>query len=118
MNPRSASITVLCLLGLAIPSAAQSPLYHSGAFSVYPDRVTQGKFTARAISPDQLTSNYSSPANAYQSADLSFKFAINGKDTIFPSIPSTGMRKHPLSFLASSSGPFPASQASSHLTPG
>ena len=29
---------------------------------------------------DEITSNYQSPANTFQSAAISFKFSINGKD--------------------------------------
>lgn len=55
-------------------------LYKSEAFSVYPDRVVQGAFEARAISPGHLVSNYESPSNAFLDANISFKFSINGKD--------------------------------------
>jgi hypothetical protein len=47
--------------------------------------VVQGKFEAKAISPQHITSNYESPANLFQSADISFKFAINGRDNEMPS---------------------------------
>jgi hypothetical protein len=44
------------------------------------DKVIQGKFQAKAINDHQISSNYESPANLYQSSDISFKFAINGRD--------------------------------------
>lgn len=59
---------------------AQQPLYRSKEFSVYHDKVIQDKNEARILSPVHITSNYQSPVNLYQSADISFKFAINGKD--------------------------------------
>src|SRR5690606_811028 len=59
---------------------AQKPLYHSPAFSVYPDKIIQGKYEAKAISPNHITSNYVSPDNLFKSANITFKFAINGKD--------------------------------------
>lgn len=59
---------------------AQQPLYQSKAFSIYPDKTIQGKNEARALSATHLVSNYQSPANKFQSADISFKFAINGRD--------------------------------------
>ena len=58
----------------------EKTLYQSPAFSVYSDRVVQGKYEAKALSATQLQSNYQSPANEFQSADISFKFAINGRD--------------------------------------
>lgn len=39
---------------------------------------------AKALSPTRLESNYQSPANAFQSAELVFKFAINGRDNEMP----------------------------------
>lgn len=59
---------------------AQELMYTSQAFRVYADKVVQGKYEAKAVSSNQINSNYESPANLYQSADISFKFAINGKD--------------------------------------
>ncbi len=63
----------------------------TGSFAVYAQnnktiytiensKVQQGKFTAVAQTDHQISSNYESPANLYQSADISFKFAINGRD--------------------------------------
>ena len=59
---------------------AQQALYQSKDFSVYHDKVLQDKNEAKIISPVHITSNYQSPANMFKSADISFKFAINGKD--------------------------------------
>ncbi len=59
---------------------SQEPVYRSQAFSIYKDRVVQGKYESRALSPIHMVSNYQSPANLYQSAEVVFKFAINGKD--------------------------------------
>ena len=59
---------------------AQQALYQSKNFSIYHDKVVQDKNEAKIISPVHIVSNYQSPANLFQSADISFKFAINGKD--------------------------------------
>lgn len=64
---------------LSAMSAAQS-IYSSGSFRIEKDRVIQGKNESRALSSTQLVSNYQSPANRFQSASISFKFSINGKD--------------------------------------
>jgi hypothetical protein len=50
------------------------------AFSIENDRVLQGNFMAQAISDHQISSNYESNANLFQPNEISFKFAINGKD--------------------------------------
>ena len=56
------------------------PLWKSEAYTVYPDGVIQGPYHARAHSATELTSDYRSPANAFQSPQVAFKFSINGKD--------------------------------------
>jgi hypothetical protein len=68
-----------------ISTKAQNPIYQSPAFSIYPGKVVQGKYEANAISAHNITSNYESPANLFQSADITFKFAINGRDNEMPS---------------------------------
>lgn len=64
----------------ALVLKAQQPLYQSDVFSIFNDKVVQGKHTATILSNQKIRSDYQSPANEYQSADISFKFAINGKD--------------------------------------
>ena len=59
---------------------SSKPIYSSTAYTLYPDRVVQGKYTAKAASTTELTSDYRSPANRYKSAVVEFKFSINGKD--------------------------------------
>lgn len=55
-------------------------LYTSENFSIYPDSVVQGEYTARILSPTQITSDYQSPVNATLTPKVVFKFAINGRD--------------------------------------
>ena len=79
------SIAFSAVLLSAIQSAAQAPVFQSEAFSIYSDKVIQGKNEAKALSATQMTSNYQSPANLFQSADIIFKFSINGRDNeMFP----------------------------------
>lgn len=61
------------------------PVYDSKAYRIYSDRVVQGKYTAKAVSATELTSNYRSPANRFKSPAIDFKFSINGKDNELPS---------------------------------
>jgi hypothetical protein len=56
------------------------PIWKSEAYTLYRDRVEQGPFVVRALSPTALHSNYRSPANEFQSPELTFKFALNGQD--------------------------------------
>src|SRR6185312_9387212 len=60
-------------------------LYQSKEFSVYSDRVVQDTFLAKAISRNEIVSNYISPANEFKSPEVKFKFSINGADNSAPS---------------------------------
>lgn len=64
--------------------AQNLPIFGSNAYTIYPDRVVQGKFEAKAVSPHELISNYKSPANAFASPEITFKFSVNGKDNEMP----------------------------------
>jgi len=71
----------LLFVGLApIASAQNTPVYQSKAFSIYPDRVVQGDFIARATSATELVSNYRSPEADKYSPTIQFKFSINSRD--------------------------------------
>jgi len=56
------------------------PVWQSAAYTLYRDSVVQGPHRARAVSATELVSNYRSPANAFLSPDITFKFSLNGKD--------------------------------------
>ncbi|WP_324671454.1 MGH1-like glycoside hydrolase domain-containing protein [Hymenobacter sp. GOD-10R] len=60
-------------------------VWQSDTYRIFRDRVEQGDYVAKAVSPTELTSNYHSPANAFQSPKVSFKFSLNGKDNEMPS---------------------------------
>ncbi|MGI4866609.1 MAG: MGH1-like glycoside hydrolase domain-containing protein [Janthinobacterium lividum] len=66
--------------GAPVQPQPAHPLWQSAAYSIYADSVVQGPHHARALSATELTSNYRSPANAFQSPQIGFKFSINGKD--------------------------------------
>jgi len=70
----------LLLLSASAIAQNNKPIYTSKAYTIYPDRVVQGKYTAKAISSTSLTSDYRSPANMFKSPVIEFKFSINGKD--------------------------------------
>lgn len=58
-------------------------IYESDQFSVYGDSVVQGSFTAKAISRNEIVSNYISPGEK-KSPVVQFKFSINGADNSAP----------------------------------
>lgn len=80
MNPKTLILIVL-FCGLQIISAQNNKLiYSSPAFTVSTNQVIQGKYTATALSPTEIQSNYQSQASAFKSPRISFKFSINGLD--------------------------------------
>ncbi|WP_260625779.1 MGH1-like glycoside hydrolase domain-containing protein [Hymenobacter sediminicola] len=79
-------------------TAPATPVWQSAAYTVFRDSLVQGPHTARALSRQALISNYQSPANAFQSPQVSFKFSVNGKDNemapgqdhLFLALPAVG----------------------------
>ncbi|MEO9021402.1 MAG: hypothetical protein ABI237_05445 [Ginsengibacter sp.] len=59
-------------------------IYQSKEFSVYRDSVVQDSFVAKALSRNELVSNYTSPADNSKSPEVKFKFSINGADNSAP----------------------------------
>jgi len=55
-------------------------LYHSESYTVYSDRVVQGPYQAKVLSPEKISSDYRSTASENYSRQLTFKFSINEKD--------------------------------------
>lgn len=80
---RTFSCVILSLI--IFNASAQQTIFQSPAFSIYHDKVVQGKNEAKALSAGKMVSNYQSPLNEFQSADIIFKFSINGRDNeMFP----------------------------------
>jgi hypothetical protein len=80
MKPHFVMFLLALVTGEYACAQNNKPVYKSKAYSVYPDRIEQGKYTAKAGSATELTSNYNSPANLFKSPVIEFKFSINGKD--------------------------------------
>ena len=59
-------------------------IYKGNAYTVYDNRVEQGKFRAVAISKDEIRSDYESPADKGYSPTIHFKFSINSRDNELP----------------------------------
>lgn len=55
-------------------------IWQSEYYNIYPDRVVQQDFTARALSPQEIISDYRSPDNEFMNPEITFKFGINGED--------------------------------------
>ncbi|MFZ5941710.1 MAG: MGH1-like glycoside hydrolase domain-containing protein [Bacteroidota bacterium] len=73
-------LSLILMTLIAACSQNDRPLYRSAEFTVYPDRVVQGNYEARVLSPGHITSDYRSTATENYSRLLVFKFSINEKD--------------------------------------
>ncbi|GAA4805642.1 hypothetical protein GCM10023231_38510 [Olivibacter ginsenosidimutans] len=60
-------------------------IYKSPEFTLFPDKVIQGEYEAKALSATEITSNYQSKSTTAVSPRINFKFSINGKDNELPS---------------------------------
>lgn len=78
------ALVVLLISGIACQHSSEI-LYQSDTFIVYSDKVVQGKYEAKVLSPEYLVSNYQSTASEQYSRLLTFKFSINEKDNEKPS---------------------------------
>lgn len=89
MNRRSKYLTFIVATVSALLSCGKNfnknEIFQSEAFALYGDRVVQGSFEAKAISPTELVSNYKSLYYDTLSPRINFKFSINGKDNELPS---------------------------------
>ncbi len=59
---------------------AQQILYSSKEYTLFSDKIIQGKNTAVAVSPSKIVSTYKSPASTTFSRLIKYKFSINEKD--------------------------------------
>jgi len=67
-------------MAVVLSSEDTSAQTKKAAYSIENDKVLQGNFMAHAMNDQQIRSNYESNANLFQPNEISFKFAINGKD--------------------------------------
>ncbi len=75
-----AGLLLACINATYCFAQQETPLFRTPQFAVYADSIVQGKYSSKAISDNELQTNYQSPANVYMSADITFKFGINGRD--------------------------------------
>ena len=59
-------------------------IHKANEFTLYSDGIRQGKFSASALSDNELVSDYKSQKNESVSSRIEFKFSINQKDNEMP----------------------------------
>lgn len=84
MRSISHILLLLVIFLLCAGVSAQEALYKSPDYTLYKNRVVQGKYEAMADKSLTLVSNYQSTASEMFSRDISFKFSINEKDNEMP----------------------------------
>ena len=68
-----------CFLQVSFAQQITAPIYENSRFIIYPDSIVQDKkFTARALSAVEITSNYKSPSKEFPTTKVKFKFTLNG----------------------------------------
>ncbi len=55
-------------------------IFECDEYAVYTDRVEQGEFTAKALSPTEIVTDYKSPELSGASSLVKFRFSINSRD--------------------------------------
>ena len=79
MIKKSAFNVLLCCWA-ASSYSQDAPFYASDAFTLFPDKVVQDGFQARASSDTEIISDYESMGNDFMKPRIDFKFSINGGD--------------------------------------
>ncbi|MCF8295610.1 MAG: hypothetical protein K9I34_06045 [Bacteroidales bacterium] len=81
-------IILLWLAGFLLfacqPGQPESVLYQSPEFSISRDGIIQGKYQAKALSANEIQSDYVSTAHLIYPRKLVFKFSMNEKDNELP----------------------------------
>jgi len=73
-------ILTLTLLLFISALHAQKELYRSSKYTLYDNKVVQGKNTATVTSPNSIVSDYQSTASQLFPRQITYKFSINEKD--------------------------------------
>lgn len=88
MNKIPAATAALALAIITSGCSKTAPdtdvIYSSQYFTVYTDRVVQDGFTATAVSPTEIVSDYKSPEESGISKLLHFKLSLNSRDNELP----------------------------------
>ncbi len=78
------SVAVVAFGSAACTQEDTNVISSSEQYTVYTDRVEQGDFTATAISPTEIVTNYKSPESSVVSTKVNFRFSLNSRDNELP----------------------------------
>jgi glycogen debranching enzyme len=71
---------LLVFLSFSVKEYASKIIYQSKVYTVYDDRVVQRNFEAKALSKNEIISNYQSPSENIDNSVIYFRFSINNRD--------------------------------------
>lgn len=81
MTIKSCALSAFLLISLLLSaSSVDKVIYKSDAYSIYPDKIVQGSYEAKAVNDYSLSSNYKSIGAESYSPTITFKFSINSRD--------------------------------------
>ncbi len=79
------AFTVAICAGCSESSERKDIIYACDEYTVYTDSVVQGAYTAKAVSPLEIITDYKSRGSGNVSPAVTFRFSINGRDNeLFP----------------------------------
>lgn len=76
----SAAVAVAIVTSCGSENSAPDVIFSCDEYTVYADRVVQGEFTAKALSPTEIVTDYKSPETSGASSLVKFRFSINSRD--------------------------------------
>lgn len=71
---------MVCSLLVNSGCMREDTIYHNRDFKLYADKVFQGPFQSRAVSVDEIISDYRSTYRSPTDRKFIFKFSLNGRD--------------------------------------
>ncbi|MCW3807268.1 hypothetical protein [Plebeiibacterium marinum] len=77
-------LILLLTYGLLSCNNTQKPMHVNRDYTVYNNKVVQGKYIAEVKPDGSITSNYASPGNELHKRTIELKFSINNKDNELP----------------------------------
>ncbi len=88
----AATLTAVLATSCGDKEPQKGLIYGCDEFSVYTDSVVQGEFTAKAVSPLEITTNYRSPELSGASSKVRFRFSLNSRDNeLLPGLQHTAL---------------------------
>lgn len=80
----ASAVVVMGALSSCGEKRSEGLIYRCDEYSVFSDSIVQGDYTAVAVSPLELKTNYRSPEQSGACSKVEFRFSLNSRDNEFP----------------------------------